>query len=248
MLVWLSSGTVWSAKLLAWSTIPPPAPSLYVRAPWHVPLINIDTWLLTYNSGVHEVDKGSRVSRTNQVTIFTRKREGPITSTLKFSQYKIYVWQKFISNKLQSWLWNILNILNLLRRNYNNNIQHSKATSKWSINCSNSVADGKNQVLGPNEFWDEPDPVLRQTRPVPGTNCDLSASNRATWCDSDLRFEFDPFKSQSASDLKGSALWFCCDLKRGSNHKLRDLKVRFEPLFAAICGNCLWSGSAIWNQ
>ena len=47
----------------------------------------------------------------------------------------------------------------------------------------------------------------------------LSAPNRAIWCD---------------CDLKGSALRFCCDLKRGSNHKARDLKVRFEPLFTAI--------------
>ena len=32
--------------------------------------------------------------------------------------------------------------------------------------------------------------------------------------------------------LKGSALRICCDLKRGSNHKSRDVKVRFEPLFS----------------
>ena len=43
----------------------------------------------------------------------------------------------------------------------------------------------------------------------------VSAPNRAIWCD---------------CDLKGSALRFCCDLKRGSNHKSRDLKVRlFSP-------------------
>ena len=49
-------------------------------------------------------------------------------------------------------------------------------------------------------------------------------------------------ESQITSDLKGSALRFCCDLKRGSNHKSRDLKVRFEPLFTAICGKCLRFG------
>ena len=49
-------------------------------------------------------------------------------------------------------------------------------------------------------------------------------------------------ESQITSDLKGLALRFCCDLKRGSNHKSRDLKVRFEPRFAAICGKFLRFG------
>ena len=52
-------------------------------------------------------------------------------------------------------------------------------------------------------------------------------------------------ESQIASDLKGSALRFCCDLKRGSNHKSRDLKVRFEPLLQRFVGNVCDLGSAI---
>ena len=45
-------------------------------------------------------------------------------------------------------------------------------------------------------------------------------------------------ESRITSDLKGSALRFWCDLKRGSNHKSRDLNVRF----AAICGKFLRFG------
>ena len=37
-------------------------------------------------------------------------------------------------------------------------------------------------------------------------------------------------------------LRLCCDLKRGPNHKSRDLKVRFGPLFTAICGKILRFG------
>ena len=43
-------------------------------------------------------------------------------------------------------------------------------------------------------------------------------------------------------DLKGSARRFCCDLKKGSNHKSRDLKVRLEPFSTAICGKFLRFG------
>ena len=42
-------------------------------------------------------------------------------------------------------------------------------------------------------------------------------------------------ESQITSDVKGSALRVCCDLKDpGSNHKSRDLKVQFEPRSAVI--------------
>ena len=54
-----------------------------------------------------------------------------------------------------------------------------------------------------------------------------SAPNRAIWCN---------------CDLKGSALRFCRDLKRGSNHKRHDLKVRFVSLCTAICGKFLGFG------
>ena len=43
---------------------------------------------------------------------------------------------------------------------------------------------------------------------------DLCALNHTIWCDCE---------SQIASDLKGSALRFCCDLKKAANDKSRDL-------------------------
>ena len=79
----------------------------------------------------------------------------------------------------------------------------------------------------PPENWPSD---LQEGGPLGDTQCVPFASrgpNRAIWCD---------------CDLKGRALRFCCDLKRGPNHKSRDLKVRFAPLFTAICRKFLRFG------
>ena len=49
-------------------------------------------------------------------------------------------------------------------------------------------------------------------------------------------------ESQVTSDLKGSALPFCCNLKGASNHKSRDLKARDLSLVCSNLGEIL----AIW--
>ena len=62
----------------------------------------------------------------------------------------------------------------------------------------------------------------------------LSAPNRAIWCDCDLRFEY---RESITSDLRGSALRFCSNLEKVSNHKSRDLNCdAIEAFSTAIWG------------
>ena len=66
------------------------------------------------------------------------------------------------------------------------------------------------------------------TVPVRGESPGLSAPNRAIWCD---------------CDLKGSALRFCCGLKKGFKSQIARFELRFEAFFDSDLGDIL----AIWG-
>ena len=54
-------------------------------------------------------------------------------------------------------------------------------------------------------------------------------------------------ESQITSDLKGSALRFCCDLKKASNHKSRDLNCDLKRFWQRFGGYSCDLDSAIFS-